>query len=157
MRIRKNIIVIYVLLSTLLLSIIGFSNPSKTSINLFTWKSKEISVGELIALTFIGGFMFSTLFTLNNLSQRKKDQVNEFIDDKKDLYDVDQEDYDSPLDEENLNERPPERDINDSQPTISVNYRVINPNEKKFSKSQVERDTRVYVNNDDWQDEQLEW
>ncbi len=157
MRIRKNFIVIYILLSTLLLTTIGFSNPSKTSINLFTWKSKEISVGKLIALTFLGGFIFSTLFTLNNISQRKKDQVNEFMDDKKDLYDLDQEEYGSPMDKGNLNERPPERDINDSQPTISVNYRVINQNESKFSKSQVERDTRGYVNNDDWQDEQLEW
>ena len=51
---------------------------------------------------------------------------------------------------------PPERDLRDVQPTISVNYRVIKKNDNNRSK-----DINETANNDryeeDWNDDDSDW
>ena len=53
-------------------------------------------------------------------------------------------------------EMPPQRDIRDAQPTISVNYRVVKNTEENNSKSD-----QNYSNNpdsnDDWDNDKNEW
>ena len=155
MKSKRNLFLLCIITSTLLLTLVGLNNSKKTSVNLFTWKSDELSVGNLIAITFIGGITFGSLFTLNNLLINNSAQEKKISNDNKDtIYD----DYDT-FEELTSNEkqasnieRPPERDINESQPTISVNYRVVNQDEETFSKF----NSKSNLNND-WLDEEKEW
>ena len=52
-------------------------------------------------------------------------------------------------------EMPPQRDIRETQPTISVNYRVVkNMNENNFKNDQNYSNSD---NNDDWENADNEW
>ena len=52
-------------------------------------------------------------------------------------------------------EMPPQRDIRETQPTISVNYRVVkNMNDNNFKK---ERDNSNPDNEDDWDNADDDW
>ena len=69
------------------------------------------------------------------------------------------DDFESHSDEEDIEsnvEMPPQRDIRETQPTISVNYRVVkNMDENNFKKD------RNYSNNpdniDDWDNAENDW
>ena len=53
-------------------------------------------------------------------------------------------------------EMPPQRDIRDAQPTISVNYRVV----KNTEENNIKRDQNYSNNpdnNDDWDNEDNDW
>ena len=50
---------------------------------------------------------------------------------------------------------PPQRDIRDSQPTISVNYRVIKNNEDNFPKNDDLKNNQSYE--DDWSKRDKDW
>ena len=55
-----------------------------------------------------------------------------------------------------LIEMPPQRDIRDAQPTISVNYRVV----KNTGENNLKRDQNYSNNNyneDDWDDNNNDW
>ena len=53
-------------------------------------------------------------------------------------------------------EMPPERDIRDSQPTISVNYRVIKNSEENNSKND-QNYSNNYDYKDDWDNDVNDW
>ena len=59
-------------------------------------------------------------------------------------------------DSDSYNEMPPERDLRDTQPTISVNYRVIKDN---FENEFKDRNQRSQNSNyeDDWNNNDSEW
>ena len=154
MRRKKTFISFYILIAALLLSILSLTNSNKTSINLFRWNTKEIRVGNLITISFLSGFVFSTLFTLNNIQMNDKNEFQEHS--NKDEY-GDYEDESAIFNEQIDLERPPERDINESQPTISVNYRVINQNSRNVSKTQSDKNESDLRYIDDWQNENSEW
>ena len=63
-------------------------------------------------------------------------------------------------DEKSKIEMPPQRDIRDSQPTISVNYRVIKNTEENTEENNYERD-KSYSNSpdskDDWDNNNNDW
>ena len=154
MRRKKTFISIYILISVLLLSILALTNSNKTSINLFRWNTKEIRVGNLITISFLSGFVFSTLFTLNNIHINSKNKFQENI--NKNEYRDDEDE--TVIFNENIDvDRPPERDINESQPTISVNYRVINKNSTNVSTAQSENNAFDLRYIDDWENENGEW
>ena len=52
-------------------------------------------------------------------------------------------------------EMPPQRDIRDTQPTISVNYRVVKNMENNLKKEQ--NYSNSLNNDDDWVKEDFEW
>ena len=56
-----------------------------------------------------------------------------------------------------INERPPERDIRDSQPTISVNYRVIKKNNTEVNDVDEGYGDNKYQNYDDWEEIESNW
>ena len=58
---------------------------------------------------------------------------------------------------ESINERPPERDIRDSQPTISVNYRVIKKNNTDVNDIDEGYMDNKYKNYDDWEEIESNW
>ena len=144
---KKKLILLTLFLIIFFQAFLYTNNKNKTSFRYFKWTVKEVSVGKLITISFFSGLFVSTL--LNNT-------VSSF---KKDNHDNIEEIYE-PLnnEEEEINSNvdiPPQRDIRDTQPTISVNYRVIKNTEEKNLK----RDEN-YSNNpnsDDWEINENDW
>ena len=94
------------------------NNNQKTSFRYFKWTLQEVSIGKLISISFFSGLFVSTLLntTINSTSFRKKTFENL------------EDDFLSQNNEKDMEpniEIPPQRDIRETQPTISVNYRVV--------------------------------
>ena len=121
------------------------SNNQKTSFRYFKWTVKEISIGKLINISFFSGLIISTLLT-NTIADNKKN-ISENIEDN---YEPQKnKDFKSNI------EMPPQRDIRDSQPTISVNYRVVKNTEGNDFKKDLN-----YSNpddKDDWDNADNDW
>ena len=123
------------------------NNNQKTSFRYFKWTVQEISIGKLISISFFSGLLISTLLNTT---------INSF---KKSTFKDIEENYE-PLDnEEDMKsniDMPPQRDIRDAQPTISVNYRVVKNTEENNLKSD-----QNFSNNpekiDDWNDDDNDW
>ena len=139
------------LLIIIIQTLIYINNTQKTSFRYFIWNIQEIKIGKLIAISFFSGLLVSSV--LNN---------NEFLNPvsnyKKDSPDRD-EDYEDIIDEEDEKteiEPPPQRDIRDTQPTISVNYRIIKNNRDNYSKyDRNNSDNSQYQ--DDWNIDDSDW
>ena len=102
------------------------NNNKKTSFRYFQWTVQEVSIGKLISISFFSGLLISTLLNSTTTSY-KKNTIENFDEKNKSLND--EEDIRSNI------EMPPQRDIRDAQPTISVNYRVIKNTENNNLKS----------------------
>ena len=121
------------------------NNNQKTSFRYFVWNIQGIKIGKLINISFFSGFLISTILIgtkeKKDLNKNKEDEVFDetFIDD-----------------EMNNSEIPPQRDVRDPQPTISVNYRVIKDNREKI----VDYDNNSLTNDqyqDDWNKNKSDW
>ena len=150
MNINKKFIVSFVFFSIFILSILNIKNPEKTKFYLFTSKTEDISLGNLITITFIAGFSFSSVLSLISKNNSQELLENNFTNyeeiDKSDENNISQ----------NLNSNPPpERDVRDSQPTISVNYRFVDQDNNSYSSKK----TTNNLNNDDndWVNFDNEW
>ena len=143
----------YILLTLFLIIIFQIllytNNNQKTSYKYFKWTIQEISIGKLISISFFSGLFVSTLLntTITSTSFRKKTFEN--IED----------DFVSENNEEDIEsnvEMPPQRDIRETQPTISVNYRVV----KNMDDNNLKKD-RNYSNSpdnkDDWDNGVNDW
>jgi len=123
------------------------NNNQKTSFRYFKWTLQEVSIGKLIIISFFSGLFVSTLLntTITRTSFRKKTFENV------------EEDFVSNNEEEmepNV-EMPPQRDIRETQPTISVNYRVVkNMNDNNLKKDQSYSNQDV---KDDWDNADNDW
>ncbi len=124
------------------------NNTQKTSFRYFKWTVQEISIGKLISISFFSGLLVSTLLntTITSTSFRKKTFENV------------EDDLVSNNDEEEMEpnvEMPPQRDIRETQPTISVNYRVV----KNMNDNNLKKDLN-YSNpdsKDDWDNVDNDW
>ena len=124
------------------------NNNQKTSFKYFKWTLQEISIGKLISISFFSGLFVSTLLntTITSTSFRKKTFENvedEFVSQNN------EEDIEPDL------KMPPQRDIRETQPTISVNYRVVknmNDNNSKKDQSYSNQDIK-----DDWDNSYNDW
>ena len=132
-------------------TLIYINNTQKSSFRYFIWNIQEIKIGKLIVFSFFSGLLVSTVLSnnknLNEISNFKKDYVEK------------NEDYENIIndeDEETEVEPPPQRDIRDTQPTISVNYRVIKNSEDNYSKYYKNRSDNSQ-NQDDWNIDSSEW
>ncbi|MBO6970362.1 MAG: hypothetical protein JJ840_06395 [Prochlorococcus marinus CUG1431] len=123
------------------------NNNQKSSFRYFKWTIQEVRIGKLISISFFSGLIMSTLLNVTITSSRKNNF--EYI----------EENYDPTNNEEEIKSNidiPPQRDIRDTQPTISVNYRVVkNMEDKNLNRNQ--NYSNSPVNNDDWQDEEDDW
>ena len=141
----------YLLLTLLLIIIFQIllytNNNQKTSFRYFKWTLQEVTIGKLISISFFSGLFVSTLLntTINSTSFRKKTFENV------------EDDFVSNNEEEmepNF-EMPPQRDIRETQPTISVNYRVVkNMNDNNFKK---DLNYSNQDNEDDWDNADNDW
>tara|TARA_Y100000589_G_scaffold315413_1_gene338946 strand:- start:256 stop:717 length:462 start_codon:yes stop_codon:yes gene_type:complete len=153
MNIKNKLIVFFIFFSILTLSILNIKNPEKTNFYLFTSKIEKISLGNLITITFISGLTFSSLLTLisKNISQELLED-NFMNDEETDNYD--ENDYSQEFE----SNRPPERDVRESQPTISVNYRFVDENNNSYSsKNTSETINNLNIDYDDWENYDKEW
>ena len=124
------------------------NNNQKTSFRYFKWTLKEVSIGKLISISFFSGLFVSTLLntTITRTSFRKKTFENV------------EDDFVSHDNEEDIEpniEMPPQRDIRETQPTISVNYRVV----KNMNDNNLKKDLNYSNpdNEDDWDNADNDW
>ena len=145
---KKFLISTLFLILTLQILLFTNNNNQKTSFRYFRWTVQEVSIGKLISISFFSGLFVSTLLntTISNTNFRKNTFENV------------QDDFVSQNNEEDVEpniEIPPQRDIRETQPTISVNYRVIkNMDDKDLKK---DRNYSNQDNNDDWNNADNDW
>ena len=124
------------------------NNNQKTSFRYFKWTLQEVSIGKLISISFFSGLFVSTLLntTITSTCLRKKTFENV------------EDDFLSNNNEKEMEpnvEMPPQRDIRETQPTISVNYRVV----KNMNDNNLKNDLN-YSNpdkKDDWDNADNDW
>ncbi|MBO8219154.1 hypothetical protein CU305_05805 [Prochlorococcus marinus str. MU1416] len=141
----------YLLLTIILIIIVQIAlhtnNKQRTSFRYFKWTIQEVSIGKLINISFFSGLLISTLLT-NTISSYKKNVIENI-----------EENYEPLNNEEDIKcniDIPPQRDIRDAQPTISVNYRVVkNTEENNFKKDQ--NYSNKPNNKDDWNNDDNDW
>ena len=124
------------------------NNNQKTSFRYFKWTVQEVSIGKLISISFFSGLFISTLLNNSTNSIGYKQNTFENVED----------DFVSNNNEEEMEpnvEMPPQRDIRETQPTISVNYRVVkNMNDNNLKKDQSYSNQDI---KDDWDNEDNDW
>ena len=123
------------------------NNNQKTSFRYFKWTLQEVSIGKLISISFFFGLFVSTLLNTTITSTSFRQKTFENVED--DFVSNDEEEMEANL------EMPPQRDIRETQPTISVNYRVVkNMNDKNFKKDQSYSNQDI---KDDWDSADNDW
>jgi len=128
---KKKYLLLTIFLIIIIQTLLYTNNNQKTSFRYFKWTAKEVSIGKLISISFFSGLFISTLLntTITSTSFRKNTLENV------------EDDFVLNNNEEDMEpnvEMPPQRDIRETQPTISVNYRVVkNMNDGNFKKDKV--------------------
>ncbi len=124
------------------------NNNQKTSFRYFKWTLQEVSIGKLISISFFSGLIISSLLntTITSTTFRKNSFANV------------EENFESQNNEEDMEpnvDMPPQRDIRETQPTISVNYRVV----KNMNDSNLKKDLNYsnQDNKDDWDSADNDW
>ena len=157
MKLKKNLIILIFLLTTITLSIINLKNTSKTYLYFLNFKTEKLTLGSFITLSFLAGF--TSTFTFSYLTSSKNE--NKIFNDEG--RDINSETLQGNSTEKNteinesINDRPPERDIRDSQPTISVNYRVIKQNNTEVNDIDEGYMDNKYQNYNDWEEIESNW
>ena len=147
---KKKYLLLTIFLIIIFQILLFTNNNQKTSFRYFKWTLQEVSIGKLISISFFSGLFISTLLntTIISTSLRKntfKNVEDDFVSQNND------EDEDM---EPNV-EMPPQRDIRETQPTISVNYRVVknvNDNNLKKGQNYAKPDDK-----DDWDNPDNDW
>ena len=141
---KKKYLILTLFLIIIFQTLLYINNNQKTSFRYFKWTLQEVTIGKLISISFFSGLLMGTLLntTMNSTNFRKNTFENV------------EDDFKSQDNEEEIEpnvEMPPQRDIRDTQPTISVNYRVIKnmKTEKNYSNSP--------DNNDGWDNDDDDW
>ena len=152
----KNKHILIVITTVLVLFPVAFRNTNKTFIKFFNWESTEISVGTLISISFLAGLSFNILVNktininnknINKIENREKNKNSFKIDDDKQNEEIN---FQS---KEEFIVRPPERELSDSQPTISVNYRVVKENKDGYENKSDSQEN----NFEDWEPLEDDW
>jgi len=125
------------------------NNNQRSSFRYFKWTLQDVSIGKLITISFFSGLFVSTLLNTTNTSNSFRKKTFENVED----------DFVSENNEEDMEsnvEMPPQRDIRETQPTISVNYRVV----KNMDDSNLKKDrnySNIPDNKDDWDNGDNDW
>ena len=144
---KKKILLLTLFIIIILQTLLITNNNQKTSFRYFKWTVQEVSIGKLISISFFSGLFISAL--LNTTITNYKETTFENL----------EENYKPLNNEEGIKsstEIPPQRDIRDAQPTISVNYRVVKNSEEYNFKSD-QNFSNNSVNKNDWDNDDNEW
>ena len=145
---KKKFLLLTIFLIIIFQILLFTNNNQKTSFRYFIWTIQEVSIGKLISFSFFSGLFISSLLntTITSTSFRKKSSENvenDFVSN------------DNEIDMEPNIEMPPQRDIRETQPTISVNYRVVkNMNDNNLKKDQSYSNQDI---KDDWDNADNDW
>ena len=145
---KKKFLLLALFLIIILQTLLYTNNYQKTSFRYLKWTLQEVSIGKLISISFFSGLFVSTLLntTITSTNFRKKTFENV------------EDDFVSNNNEEEMEpnvEMPPQRDIRETQPTISVNYRVVkNMNDNNLKKDQSYSNQDI---KDDWDNADNDW
>ena len=144
---KKKFLLLTIFLIIIFQILLFTNNNQKTSFRYFIWTVQELSIGKLISISFFSGLFISTI--LNNTFTNYEENSFENL----------EENYQHTNNNKDIKtnvDMPPQRDIRDAQPTISVNYRVVKNTEENNLKSNQNfsnySDTR-----DDWNDDEDDW
>ena len=152
MNYKKKSLILSILFILTIQVLLLINNKQKTSLRYFVWNVEEVSIGRLIVISFVSGLLISSFLdkTLNN-------DIRSYQNNEEFTQSTSERDYSLNRDDGiDSNEIPPERDLRDTQPTISVNYRVIKENsENDISNSKQRSNKKQYQ--DDWNNKDLEW
>ena len=151
MNYKKKSLIISIFLIIIIQILLFVNNKQKSSFRYFIWNVQEISIGSLICISFVSGFIMSSILkiTLDNKvtanyinGEEKKNSAND--------------DFINEGDDNDSFEIPPQRDVRDPQPTISVNYRVIKNNGETELNDRNQNSTNTTYQ-DDWTNNDNEW
>ena len=146
---RKSLIITVILIITIQV-LLYLNNNQKTSFRYFIWNIQEVKLGKLISISFFSGLIMSLILNNSILSDKK-------LTDKEGKNTYKNEDDEFIKDEINQSsDLPPQRNVSEVQPTISVNYRVIKKGEDDYFKDQEDFNNRP-IYKDDWEDDSTEW
>ena len=123
------------------------NNKERVSLRYLKWTVQDVSIGKLISISFFSG-LFISAFLNTTITGYKKNTFENAEENYEPLNDV--EDMKSKV------KMPPQRDIRDSQPTISVNYRVVQNGEDNYSKSDQNLSDKPDYKND-WVNDDNDW
>ena len=144
---KKNFLLFVLFLIIILQILLYTNNNQKTSFRYLRWTVQEVSIGKLISISFFSGLLISTILntTVNYYKKNTSENIDENFEPLDNLEDV----------KSNI-EMPPQRDIRDSQPTISVNYRVIK-NTEENNLNRDKNNPNSSDNKDDWDNYENDW
>ncbi len=151
MNLKKKIIISSIFFILIIQILLLINNKQKTSFRYFIWTVEEVSIGRLICLSFVSGLLMSYVLTKtvdNNIKSYQKNEDDNGT--SKNNFSIDDEEINDSY------EIPPERDIRDTQPTISVNYRVIKDNGENEFNDRKQTSKKTY-DQDDWNNNDSEW
>ncbi len=144
---KKNFLLLTIFFIITFQTLLFTNNNQRTSFRYFKWTVQEVRIGKLINISFFSG-LFITIMLNTTIINYKKNNFENI-----------EENYQSLNNERDMKsnvEMPPQRDIRDSQPTISVNYRVI----KNAGGNNLKNDQDFSGNansNNDWDNEENDW
>ena len=146
---KKKFLLLIIFLIIIFQSLLYLNNNQKTSFRFFKWTVQEVSIGKLISISFFSGLFVSTF--LNNT-------ITSSTSFRKNTFENVEDDFESQYNEKDLEpnvEMPPQRDIRETQPTISVNYRVVKNMNDNNSKKDLNYSNPD--NEDDWDNADNDW
>ena len=148
---KKKFLLLTLFVIIIFQTLLYTNNNQKTSFRFFKWTVKEVTIGKIISISFFSGLFLSTLLntSVTTVKRNNFENIEENIEDNYEPLNL-EEDNKSNID------IPPQRDIRDAQPTISVNYRVV----KNTDENNLKRE-KNYSNNpdnkDDWENDDNDW
>ena len=145
---KKKYLLLTLILIIIFQTLLFTNNNQKTSFRYFKWNHQEVSIGKLISISFFSGLFVSTLLNTTITSTIFRKNTFENVED----------DFGSKYNEEDLEpnvEMPPQRDIRETQPTISVNYRVVKNIDDNNSKKDLNNSNQEKL--DDWDNSDNDW
>ena len=146
---KKKYLLLTLFLIIIFQTLLYINNNQKTSFRYFKWTLQGVSIGKLISISFFSGLFVSTLLNTTNTSNSFRKKTFENVED----------DFVSENNEEDMEsnvEMPPQRDIRETQPPISVNYRVV----KNMDDNNLKKDRNYSTNSDnkdDWENNENDW
>ena len=152
MNYKKKVIIFGIFLILSIQILLYLNNKQKVSFRYFIWNFKEVSIGRLICISFISGLSMSFILKKSLYKDNRTYEKH----DEEDGTNT-KNDFSANNDENNeSDEIPPERDLRESQPTISVNYRVIKDNRDTTFYNKREKSEKAQEQ-DDWNNNDAEW
>ena len=145
---KKQFLLLSLFLLIIIQTLLYTNNNQKTSFRYFKWTLQEVSIGKLISISFFSGLSISALLSVTVTGFKKNNLKNA----EENFETLNEEEEEEEEMKSNI-EMPPQRDIRDSQPTISVNYRVV----KNIDEDNLKSDKNNSNSRDDWNSKDNEW